>query len=825
MGTRRGRRRRRPRVPRRWARRRARRRAEPAAGQDRGGARRVGSRPGRTPTCARARTWSSPGATWPERTPRTRPPRCGSTPARAVAQLDALYALDVHDLDVVAEDGAIARHKIVVVVDGTWSEGPGAPASAVVVPQSGGLAADRARGDRQRRRRRRAPARGRPVADRPRARVRDRTRHAAEPASSAAPSSTRPGSWPAASPRWCRASPSSTRPAAASPRTTPRRSGPRAPPTWPPWRRPVASGTPRTWCAARSCTGRARGSATAAGSCCSTWPSATASSCSGSCGGTRRPARTRSPRTSGSPGSAQADLNRRVAEYALRTVTWDFTDRSAIAAGVDRLDPVLLADRTTPVESRRGRPGPLPGARRVRPVRLRLHHRAARARTRGAGHPRARAGPRRRRRRRPELRVRRDARRTSPVQPRDGEPRRAGPAHAARGRARGVPGGRRHPDRATTRTARPTGTATSPATRTSSGCRARPSPTTRPDPATLGGHRHPNGGGFVDDTATVDPTAYVGPDAVVRGDAQVLGDARIEGRAWVEAGAVVEGGAVVRDVAIVRSGARLSGTTRRGRGRRRRTSRATSGQLPVVRPRALVRRSSGAAGRQRRRHTRSPRPTCCSPDVPGSRRRRPSRRRDRDAAATPTPTPTPTTPPELSRRRTTPSSPEPHRGRRRAPGADARERLLRRRTRSPTTGPRTARTGSRREVVVTGGRHRGRGVGRLLAAARRGSRSPAVWNARLGTSGSTATAENMSYNGSLRDGATTTFGFQGTGPGDAGLLVPQVSCTRTRRRPARSPAPPARRPRRRRGARGRRAAPGRRPCGRPPGRAGTTTSR
>src|SRR5690349_13717432 len=60
--------------------------------------------------------------------------------ARAVAQLDALYALDVHDLDVVAEDGAISRHKIVVVVDGTWSDGPGAPASSLVVPQSGGLA-------------------------------------------------------------------------------------------------------------------------------------------------------------------------------------------------------------------------------------------------------------------------------------------------------------------------------------------------------------------------------------------------------------------------------------------------------------------------------------------------------------------------------------------------------------------------------------------------------------------------------------------------------------------------------------------------------------
>ena len=56
-------------------------------------------------------------------------------------------------------------------------------------------------------------------------------------------------------------------------------------------------------------------------------------------------------------GLSQADLNRRVAEYAMRTVTWDFMDRSAIAAGVDRLDPVLLADRTTPVEAVEGDPG------------------------------------------------------------------------------------------------------------------------------------------------------------------------------------------------------------------------------------------------------------------------------------------------------------------------------------------------------------------------------------------------------------------------------------------------------------------------------------
>ena len=61
-----------------------------------------------------------------------------------------------------------------------------------------------------------------------------------------------------------------------------------------------------------------------------------------------------------------------------------------------------------------------------------------------------------------------------------------------------------------------------------------------------------------------------------------------------------------------------------------------------------------------------------------------------------------------------------------------------------------------------------------------GEQITAVWNARLGTSGSQVTAENMSYNGSLRDGDSATFGFQGTAPGDAGLQVPAVSCTRTR---------------------------------------------
>lgn len=74
-----------------------------------------------------------------------------------------------------------------------------------------------------------------------------------------------------------------------------------------------------------------------------------------------------------------------------------------------------------------------------------------------------------------------------------------------------------------------------------------------------GGHRHAYGGGWVDDRATVDPTAWVGPDAVVRGDAVVGPGVRIEGRAWVQGGARLADRVVVRDVAVVRGTARLSG--------------------------------------------------------------------------------------------------------------------------------------------------------------------------------------------------------------------------------------------------------------------------
>lgn len=48
------------------------------------------------------------------------------------------------------------------------------------------------------------------------------------------------------------------------------------------------------------------------------------------------------------------------------------------------------------------------------------------------------------------------------------------------------------------------------------------------------------------------------------------------------------------------------------------------------------------------------------------------------------------------------------------------------------------------------------------------------WNVELTTSGSTASASNVGWNGALRPGATTSFGFIGSGTGTA---QPTVSCT------------------------------------------------
>jgi hypothetical protein len=75
--------------------------------------------------------------------------------------------------------------------------------------------------------------------------------------------------------------------------------------------------------------------------------------------------------------------------------------------------------------------------------------------------------------------------------------------------------------------------------------------------ATNGGRWHSNGGGWVAGNASVAASAYVGPKAAVFAGT-VTGNARIEGLGWVNGG-TVGGNAVVKDNAIVQGGANLSG--------------------------------------------------------------------------------------------------------------------------------------------------------------------------------------------------------------------------------------------------------------------------
>ncbi|MGP3955835.1 DUF6055 domain-containing protein [Nonomuraea sp. 3N208] len=79
-------------------------------------------------------------------------------------------------------------------------------------------------------------------------------------------------------------------------------------------------------------------------------------------------------------------------------------------------------------------------------------------------------------------------------------------------------------------------------------------------PAPGNGHWHSNGGGWVDNRAIVASTAYVGPRAAVYGNSTVSGNARIEDLAWVNSGATVGGSAVVKNSALVQGGANLSGS-------------------------------------------------------------------------------------------------------------------------------------------------------------------------------------------------------------------------------------------------------------------------
>lgn len=275
-----------------------------------------------------------------------------------------------------------------------------------------------------------------------------------------------------------------------------------------------------------------------------------------------------------------------------------------------------------------------------------------------------------------------------------------------------------------------------------------------PPAATGGGHWHSNGGGWVDNRATVAATAYIGPRAAVFGTATVTGNARIEGLAWVNSGATVSGNAIVRDNAIVQGGADLSGSIVVG-GDAEPASACSSGTYLLFNP------DRGCDGRGG------------EPDV------NPPYRRFTDAevaltddpSPTASPTASPTVPPAVSPAASPTVSPTvgPTAGPARTP---------------PTTAPPAGRSCSARlavagtwtggyqgAVTVTAGSSGTTGwtVGWPLPA---GARITRVWGATV-TGTTSVSATNAAWNGTLAAGATTTFGFTADGrPG-----TPALTCT------------------------------------------------
>jgi hypothetical protein len=251
-----------------------------------------------------------------------------------------------------------------------------------------------------------------------------------------------------------------------------------------------------------------------------------------------------------------------------------------------------------------------------------------------------------------------------------------------------------------------------------------------------GGHWHSNGGGWVDARANVASTAYVAPHAAVYGNATVSGNARIEDLAWVNAGGSVSGSAVVKNSALIQGGVSIGGTAVVG-GDAEPTGTCNSGTYLLFNPN----RSCDGGGGE----------TDVNPTY--------NNFTDDELAITggtsPSPSPSPSVSPSPA------VSPSPTTGAGKA--CSATYRVV-----SQWTG------GFQGEVSVTAGASAITGwtVTWTLAS---GQSISQVWNASATTSGSTMTATNVSYNGALGAGTSTSFGFLGSS--GSTNPVPTASCT------------------------------------------------
>ena len=737
--------------------------------------------------------------------PTTAPQGLRFDPAVVVAQLQALYALDADVLGLGPSDGPLAARKVVVVVDGTWSSGPGASGDPAVVPAvDGGLStADGAA----------PPTRGGVVDGVALLQVRPEViassvTTGAPPA--AGPTGTPPAHDPTTSPAPA-SSPAVTGPPETAPPDPTQVARARVP-AGTPWE--LARGVAETLQRVTEATHPGHGLTAEAAD--TLRPAASAYLATLAVPGEHADVADHllsSQLAWGSPrhgaagwlllqhladrsspmlvrdlwtGSLDTEhvlgayarltqsnasaLNRRVAQYAMRAAVGDVTGTGGLGALVARLDPVLVAHRTTPVEPAPDDPGHYrvtgalaPAAYGYTLVRLVPDGSGADVRVRVRGHAQELAGAH------PGwsfglVAVGPTGPRYSPVtEGVDGELRlalRPGETEVL-----------------LVVTATPTQIVATGSGRFAQVTRypyefrvAGASVDAGGEAVVEGGHRHPNGGGWVDDTASVDPAAHVAAGAVVRGDATVGPGVRIEGRAWVEPGARLTGDVVVRDVALVRGSARLSGSVLVGgdavvgftcdagtytsyrAGATCDPSAVDTDVNPVVTPFApgetLLSDSAGDASSTTEpvpSETAGPEPSATTPASPGS---------------------PPTTPGAA------PPPPPP------SPGVAA----------PPAAVPAGACTatyqvvnswpgGMQIQVTVTATTPDVHGW--LLSWTQPpGLEMVDWWGAEFARSGSSVTAENLSWNGSIADGGSVAVGFNATAESDAALAVPQVRCER-----------------------------------------------
>ncbi|NUT45689.1 MAG: avirulence protein [Saccharothrix sp.] len=264
-------------------------------------------------------------------------------------------------------------------------------------------------------------------------------------------------------------------------------------------------------------------------------------------------------------GISQAELNRRVGEYATRNVTWDFGNRSTLMPFIDNVygSGFLTAYNGGLVEAVDAGAGHFRMNTRTAPsdygfnkVKLVANSDGALVRVRVKGHAETGAtgwafglvAVRNGTPRYSPLVVGTDGRITFQLQSGErevwlvvtGAPANAVPHYAF---LDGYNAARRYPYEFRVSGATPSGF----------------EPGYVKPAATGNGHWHANGGGWVANTASVSASAYVGPKAAVYGRATVRDNARIEGLGWVNGG-VVGGNAVVKDNALIQDGANLSGS-------------------------------------------------------------------------------------------------------------------------------------------------------------------------------------------------------------------------------------------------------------------------